>query len=585
MISGSSTSGLLQVNLFSTMRYRTGFVIMMLFQACARPMAPSGGPPDKVPPVIVSVIPQSNSTSVPVDQIVQFEFSEGMNKKSLSKALFITPDPGQRLKVKWKGRRLRLHLGRTLDEDRTYIVTLGTDLKDAHGNAMAESYTLAFSTGQKISSGSIQGRVYEAKKKSGILMWAYILRDGIQPNPMKDDADYVTQTDQNGGYEFSHLSKGGYRLFAVEDSDGNRFFELGSDGLGVTQSDVTLPNDSAKVADVSFRVTTADTLGPALNSIEALDQRHMKLQFDEALEPSLVRLRDKYHISSSAGEVLVVEAAFQEAADSSVVLLRTAAQHAGTDYAVKVQNLTDLSGNIVDENFNRFVVTASAAPDTFKPKIIKVTPADSARNVPLNSDVRLFFSEDIARDSFENGFQLIDTSGIALSGSFGWLSPVAVSFMPERAMAGTMMYHISVDLDSVIDAAGNFIADSIFTQQFITINADTLSSIAGMVTDQDSSAWGRIYLEAGLRDGKGPVYHLMLEQPGPYLFKNILPGEYVITAFRDTDDNGKYSYGSPAPFRPSERFVFYEEGIKVRARWPNEGNNFSLPVTGIPKEQ
>jgi hypothetical protein len=135
---------------------------------------------------------------------------------------------------------------------------------------------------------------------------------------------------------------------------------------------------------------------------------------------------------------------------------------------------------------------------------------------------------------------------------------------------------MEVKLDSIFDLAGNALGKGTRTFVFTTLHADTLSSISGTVIDEDSTASGAIYLKAQQTESAGRTYELALDGPGPYTFANIFPGTYIIEAFRDSDHDGQYSFGRALPFLPAERFVIHEEQIKVRSRWPNEGNDIVL---------
>ncbi|MFQ5652419.1 MAG: Ig-like domain-containing protein [bacterium] len=555
------------------------FAILWLvsLSGCARQIRPSGGPADKVPPEIVGVAPRDKATNVARDQRIEFEFSEAMNRKSLQKAVFIAPDPGEEgVRFKWKGRKLRIEFADSLKADRTYVITLGTDLKDAHGNALAHSYTLAFSTGATISDGKIAGRVYAGDSAQGILIWAYILDGERDSNPEQETASYVTQTDAQGKYELSHLSAGRYRVFAMQDKDRNRFFEVGVDGLGVPQGDVTLIQDSLAVQDVDFKVAIQDTLGPALVSVSANHRAQVALLFDEALAVEGTAEPQNYRIvAAGKGErdALEVVMAYLNPLDAQAVMLVTEPQQAGSDYELSVVNLRDQSGNVVDPDFGSDVFTASAVPDTFKPQIVRSVPQDSARAVLLNSGIALIFHEPIQKSVFEHSFTVSDSAGQSVEGELQWPTPVSATFVPQRPWRSLQRYRVSVKLDSVIDVAGNATRDSLWQISFTTVNADTFSSISGTVADPDSTQTGRIFLRAAQEVKDGPVYELQLDGPGAYEFKNLLPGTYRLEGFRDRNGDGKYSFGRPVPFEPAERFFVYPDAIKVRARWPNEGND------------
>ncbi|RMF69363.1 MAG: hypothetical protein D6743_01930 [Calditrichaeota bacterium] len=553
----------------------TALFAVLLLTACAQQVAPTGGPPDKTPPRIVQVVPAPKSTRVPLDQEIEFTFSESMDHKSLRKAVFITPNPHENVRYKWKGRRLRVILGDALKPDRTYVVTLGTDLKDAHGNALRQSYTLAFSTGEELSEGKISGRVF-GKQVSGTLVWAYILENGHDPNPVSDEPDYVTQTDAKGRFEFTNLSQGEYRVFAVQDKDRNRFYEPGTDALGVPTRDLTLTEGNLEENGLNFRLTFPDSTRPALLDVSAEDNRHLLLEFDEALSPAGVEVLGNYRIKpkkSSSTDSLRVRLAYLSARNAQEVHLATEPQRAKVTYELRVQNLTDLAGNVVDPDYNTAEFVGSALPDTLGPKLLSTVPRDSAQAVPDSGSIVLHFSEPVEPGSLEAHLHLLDSTGTHVAGHLRWLTPASAAFSAGSPLKGSAWYRVQVALDSVLDLQGNPGADSTFRLAFRTVNPDTFSVIRGKVIDEDSTATGPIILQIRQSGKNAHQAEVRLAQPGPYEFSAVFPGTYALEAFRDRDENGRYSYGSALPFVPAERFVIYADSVKVRARWPNEGND------------
>lgn len=558
--------------------YELIFLTLLFSSHCAVQVRPTGGPPDRTPPKIIKVTPENKATNVPLDQKVEFQFSESMNEKTLERAIFITPNPGERVKSKWKGDRLRIVFEDSLQENRTYVITLGTDLKDSHGNSLAQSYTLAFSTGDEISDGKISGQVYNEPGR-GILIWAYILDGGKQPNPTQESGDYVTQTDNQGKYALTNLSEGLYRVFAIQDKDNNRFFEPGFDGLGVPQKDILLTKENLTVNNVNFRIAIRDTVGPGLSSVSAQDNSHLTLQFDEELLPAGIENTENYSIRAKKSETdtLGVRLPYLNELDKREIALVTAPQRAKTEYQTTVNRIMDLSHNLIDAEYNSAEFSGSALPDTFRPRLVKTVPTEGARNIFLDSKIEFYFSEAIQQNSFESQFRFQDSLSQDVPGKFDWSTPASVTFKPEPSLQSLTTYHITVALDSIFDLAGNAIADSTLRLPFTTINKDTLSSISGEIIDPDSNATGPIILKASQNITKGQTYQIQLPEPGPYAFNNILPGVYRIEGFRDHDENGEYSYGQASPFQPSERFVVYPDSLKVRARWPNEGNDITFP--------
>ena len=90
-----------------TMNYLSGLtkicLVMLLFSllSCATPLAPTGGPTDKEGPSIIRTVPQNLRTGVN-SQRVEIEFSEYVNRNSLSSNLQIEPDIGIDYRLSWK---------------------------------------------------------------------------------------------------------------------------------------------------------------------------------------------------------------------------------------------------------------------------------------------------------------------------------------------------------------------------------------------------------------------------------------------------------------------------------------------------
>jgi uncharacterized protein (DUF2141 family) len=548
---------------------------MIVWLDCAQQVPPTGGPPDKTPPRVVTVLPENSATLVPLDQKIEFEFSEPMNQRALERAIFITPDPGERVKLKLKGRRLRVQFEDALLENRTYIITLGTDLQDTRGNALSQSYTLAFSTGAEISDGKVSGRVYD-KQPKGVLLWAYILENDREPNPVQENGDYITQTDDQGRYELTHLSEGRYRIFAVKDTDNNRFFEIGLDGLGVPVRDVELLVDTISVKNIDFKISVKDTIGPALTSVTAPDESHLFLRFDEEVATPGISDIGNYQINKKgSAEALDIVSAWPNIIEANEIVLLTGQQQA-VNYEIQVQNLTDRSGNSVDPDYNYAEFVGVALSDTFKPAIVKTVPADSSTAVLTSTDVEFYFDDAVQKLSFENGFLLSDSSGVQINGSFEWPTPAFVKFTPDDVLQSKMIYRCQVVSDSLVDAGGNVKPDTIIAILFTTINVDTFSTILGTFMDEDSSGSGPVFLTASPNKPDAQPYVISIPQPGSYEFSGLLPGVYALEAFRDRNGDGQYTYGNAVPFEPAERFVFYADSVNVRSRWPNEGNDITL---------
>lgn len=542
---------------------------------CAKQMPPPGGPVDTVAPTIERIQPEAGAIHVPTRTAIEIVFSERMNKKSVENAIFISPLPSEELRFHWRGKRLRIGFGDTLKSNRTYVFTIGAKAADLRNNALKESFSMAFSTGDRIDDRQITGSVFATSTPEGTLVAAYVLMDSAVVEPERALADYFTQCNQQGRYQLLYLAPGHYRLLAIRDRDGNRKYTRGIDGLGIATTDVLLTDDQKVVHNVNFQLTVEDTIPLMIKTVTSLHRSAVMVRFnDEVADFDETSPQRYFRISAEPPphDSLRVTGCYKSTADPASVYLLTAEQQA-IGYQLGVNQLTDKFRNPLDSLHRTMSFAGNASPDTLPPAIVSISIKDSSRSLPLDQTMAMVFSEPIQRLAFERGFRLVEKNGPALLGSFHWQNPAAVQFQPDSLLKSLKEYFLIINPDSVIDLAGNHSRAATDTILFRTLNEDTLSAIRGEIIDQQPEATGKIFMTA--RSGQNS-YQLVLNQPGEFLFDNILPGIYLINGFRDADSNGVYSYWQLHPFIPAERFFFYADSIKVRSRWPNEGNKIIL---------
>ena len=308
---------------------------------CANQGFPPGGPEDKTPPFILSSFPPSDTTNVSRDVQIRIEFSEPVIPSSAEASIFITPFPGEDVEYKWRRDRvLTISFGDSLMESRTYIITVGSGTKDRRNNTMEESYTLAFSTGDILDQGGVQGTVY-GENSEGTQIWMYDLADTTSPNPETVYPLYITQAGANGSYRFTNIAFSHYRLFAVLDRDMNTRYNVGFDLLGVTHRDIVLDSLNIRVDNMNFRIALRDTLQPMVNAAQAPDNRHVDIRFTEPMRPDSLADVSNYSIVNQ--DTLDIINASPDVDNAAVVHLATAPQQAGMDYTVSVAHGLDLN--------------------------------------------------------------------------------------------------------------------------------------------------------------------------------------------------------------------------------------------------
>ena len=149
-------------------------------------------------------------------------------------------------------------------------------------------------------------------------------------------------------------------------------------------------------------------------------------------------------------------------------------------------------------------------------------------------------------------------------------SDVIISLKPEKELLNRSWYTLRAELRKERSWDGKGTRDSTKSWRFETLDVEDLSSVEGIVIDENKrDTAGLLYVTAIRLGEKNPKYYVAgADATGNFLFPQIAEGRYVFQAFRDRNNNGKYDSGNPFPFVYSERLSPFTDTLKVRARWP-----------------
>lgn len=549
-------------------------VCALLWFGCAGQVPPSGGPVDSVPPTIIRTEPDTNAVRVSTDRIV-LEFSEYVDRRSVEESIFISPYVGP-LEFDWSGTEVTILLGEKLKAHTTYVVNVGTDIVDLRArNRMAHGYTLAFSTGDSIDQGAIAGRVFDDKPE-GVMLFAYAL-SAINPDtldPSRSKPDYIMQTGKDGVFLFSNIRFDTYRVFAVRDEYRNLIYDKQTDQIGVAATDVTLSADRPRVADLWFRLFAEDTTKPFLTKVTPLSRSHLQLRFSEPLDTaSFARARIHLEDTLTRQPVRIVLQSLDPGDSTGAVVLTALPLDSGRMYRLSVAGATDRAGNRIDSATAHYDFAGIAAADTLRPIVQVIGLRDSIKDIPLEQSFEVRFSEPVNRDAAAGGLRLLDSTKTPVASSYSWPTASSLVLTPRQPLSSRAWYTLQVVLDSVRDMWGNGYKDSVLAVRFQSLDLRITGTIEGSIIDEEKEdSVGEIAVSVSSVRSQPPVERtLRLREPGKFKLEKLPEGFYTLRAYRDRDSSGSFSFGTPHPFQPSERFAIYPDTLKVRARWAVEG--------------
>ncbi len=389
-----------------------GLGLLVGVAGCATPAAPTGGPADTTPPTLVEAFPADQATGVS-DSTLTLVFSERLDGASAA-AVSVTPGDARPPKVTVDGREIRIALPRLRDST-TYVVTLGTALKDARNVALKSPITFAFATGDRIDRGTLAGCVRDPVSGRGVqtAVWGYVLADSASAPNLGAPPDYRTETGTDGAFSLSYLRRAAYFVVAVQDRNRNDRIDLGERVAAPPRA--ALRADTTASEPEPFWVAVTDTVPPRAQRVRPLSDRRLAVRFDETVrllrsDASGLSLAD-----SASGQRVGVQL-YQPAeapqdlflvADSGLPPVPHRVAYAPPDPAL----VADSSGRGADAF--AFVFTPPTRPDTVSARFLGFTPSarDSVAVLAPGQRPSAAFSSPLTAQALAERVRLISESG------------------------------------------------------------------------------------------------------------------------------------------------------------------------------
>ncbi len=551
--------------------------LSLFLLSCARQELPSGGPEDRVPPQILDHLPSSLATGVSPQTKLKIFFSEPMDRKTVEESIFISPPLP--FEAEWKGRFLTLTPTAPLSPSCTWVVTLGTGCRDLHGNPLPQAYTFAFSTGESIDQGSIEGKVFfQGEPIEGASIWAY----HSPPNTprLEHTPDYITQSGVGGAFHFDYLSLGNYLIFALLDKNRDGRWGPASEPLAIPAGEITLSAARNSVGGCYLSLALRDTTRPNLISLQQIDEEKLKLVFDRSMDSLQIFDPTNFSLRYEKG-TLPLKGIWPEYRRLDRIYLWTERQVGGREYTLRMKEIGDRWGNLLAPQAGEVRFVGSSLPDTLPPHLLGLCPPNGANSVSLDIHVELFFSEPMDQPSVMGGFSLLNAEGDTVLGNFNWPFPNLCQYIPEKPLPGSATYTVRLEGGKVVDLRGNRLSDSTLTSRFSTLNPDTLGSLSGRVTLSDTTQEGWIFLSCNGVKGR-TSYVRKIGKPGPYTLEGLICGRYILKAWLDRNLNNRWDRGMIFPFSLAEPFTVYPDTVRIRARWETEGVEMVIGLEGEP---
>lgn len=521
--------------------------------SCATPVAPTGGPPDRLPPVVTETTPANETTNFAGNE-VRFQFDKFVDRNSARQNISIEPNLGLEFEVNFSRRTVIVEFSDPLPENTTIIVQLGTDITDTRNNNMSSSYELAFSTGLDIDDGNVKATLRDPDHGSveeGERVFLY-----QSPADFSEPANYVAQSDTAGEINFSYLREGMYSAIWVDDVNRNRIWDRDREFAQPFHRQEFEVIKGEEVDLGTIFIQRPDTVSPNLNGVGLLSETRLRLRLSEPVEwqdDATITIQD-----SLGEDYTTAYPLYTDIQDPQVVYAQAVDPLSEEQrFSVIPEGFTDRAGNPLRSNVDPFA--GSAEPDTAALRLIEDNLADGIFN---DESVEITFSRFIDDDSITDSLLVFEGDQMIEDWEYVDVDRNILSINPDIIWQSGVNYEFRVWDPYVMDYA-TFRPDIWQPNQ---LGAIEFTAPVGLPEGENRL---RLY-DDNRKVDITTTFTDYLEVDG------LPPLSYTAKIYRDVNGAERWNSGSVDPFEAPEPY-FMQRDIPVR-----EGFTSEISVEFVP---
>lgn len=605
-----------------TLRYILYFIfiglVIWLFNSCANPVSPTGGPKDAAPPELLNATPPQSSLNFSTNK-VELTFDEYVEIKDLNKQMIISPPMEEAPEFKIKGKTVSIEFKSPLKDSTTYNLYLGDAIVDITEGNPIKNFSYVFSTGNILDSLSLKGKLlnaFDLKPVENISIMLYLDNNDTIPYdslPYLVKPYYLSRTDENGLFEFHNLIDKPFKIFALEDGNSNLIFDQTTERIAFINEQVIPYYIEVPVIDsiVSDSLAVIDSVLQTSNRKEVIefdlenntiniDTINAELQDLETLSDSL--LAD----STISKEPPPIQMYLFEENDSIQRFLKATMEHKNKllfvfrqptiNYHIAPLNLTKDSTWFIEE--------ANKTKDTIAYWITKLI--QDSITFKISDDTIILDTVDVALVKKSKNKRLLkkdDEKPKGLAFKFSKSTPdlnkalhVKFSFpIKDYSLDNSLLVEGEDTLKPIFEFAdsiklsGNFvhkwkeetsyklfIPDSSFTDRLNSSN----DTIQHNFRTKALADYGNLYVNVTINNEESHIIQLLIgekvhteihvHESQKLSFEYLNPGDYFLKVIFDKNKNGIWDPGDYIYNLQPEQVDFFTKTVTVRANWDVE---------------
>lgn len=521
------------------------FIFYILLAGCANITTPTGGPKDIIPPETVFTIPEDKQTNFKGKSIV-LEFDEYVKLNNAKEEIIISPSPGKDVQYKLKGKRVTVTPAEPWKDTTTYSIRFREGIQDITEGNSPLNLKIAFSTGDKIDSISVNGKITDLLTGEPIEKVTVAIYPQDTFNIVRDSPNYFTRTNKRGVFLIENIKSGDYHIYAFDDKNKNLKLETRNERFGFISKKLSLQEniDSLRIGMIKL-----DTRKPKINTIRTIGSV-TRLKINK--EVVSFKIKDTLEITSGFGiNQSEINIWYPETREDSLKISLSVID--SLNYSADSSFFIKKKGKEIIDKFSYVMTEPQVETETgnFNVSITYTKPVTY-----INLDSLYIQLDSVNNVKFENTDLNIDE----LHRKITLTKTLDKKIFKQEEEPKLILY------------AGKGFLTTIEKDSSRMSKRDIISywpELTGIIYIETQTSEQHFIIQ--LLNTKGQIIR-SIRDTKKYSFKNLNPEDYQIRIIIDKNNNGQWDPGNILEYKEPEKILFYttSEGNKkfpVRANW------------------
>ena len=537
---------------FNRNRLINTLAIFVILASCAKVVAPTGGPKDTTPPKLVRSTPAFRSTNFKGKEVI-ITFNKFIQPlKDANNQVIISPPPEKQPDMRLKGKSIVIKFGEDLKPNSTYNIYFGDAIQDLNEGNIKKNFYFTFSTGDKIDSLELRGRVNNAETglpEKDVFVELYT---GTQDSlPIKERPFYVGKSNAYGDFTIKYLANKSYKLFALKDANSNLKYDLPTEMIAFDSKPVLpeapLPDSVDSLKRINTGIYHQISLFLETDSVQRIDKKSIvdrkkiNLQFRYAVKTIDIRPLnfkiDNWNFNEWNRRRDSLSAWFVKPLQDTLQLV------------VKADNMKPDTLQFIQKPVKPITNSKQPKKEVVKVKV-EIRPLSlQGSNQPYNQPLT-FETLTPVKEKQLTGLRLTqgkDTTRV----NAVWLDTISHrKFIIDQKWKEKSTYSLLIPSGKLTDIFGA-INDSIIIQ-FSTLEERDYGTI--ILDTKVTSTTGQWIIQL-MNDKDAVMRQSIINKTEKVKFELLSPGKYLLKAIYDANSNGVWDTGNYLKHRQPEKVI------------------------------